>query len=167
MEGGRSDKHYQVHSGMLASTRSCDENSTVCRHSDLRWRDNPNYGLVITGHSAGRRCSLACSCRAELSRRSVYAASFAQKGERRQEIQHPKITTPFVTSLDSGLPPVRPIHAYAYGVPAVASPDCQRTARGLVTSIIHGHDYVPTLSLAWCATSRTFAHALSMESDSE
>ena len=54
VERGRSDKHYQVHSGMLASTRRlCNENSTVMQTLRLALEDNPDYGLVITGHSLG------------------------------------------------------------------------------------------------------------------
>jgi len=57
------------------------------------------------------------------------------------------IDTPFVTSVASGLPPGRPIHAYAYGPPALASPDLARYAQGLITSVVLNKDIVPCLSL--------------------
>jgi len=60
---------------------------------------------------------------------------------------HPEITTSFVTSFASGLPPGRPIHAYAYGPPALASPDLAKYARGLITSVVLNNDVVPCLSL--------------------
>lgn len=72
-------------------------------------------------------------------------------------MHHPKITTPFVTSLSSGLPPGRPIHCYAYGPPCVASPDLVRYCRGLVTSTIHNNDVVPTLSLGTLRDLKTMA----------
>ncbi|SPO20012.1 uncharacterized protein UTRI_00404_B [Ustilago trichophora] len=168
VEGGRSDKHYQVHSGMLASTRRlCNENSTVMQTLRLALEENPDYGLVITGHSLGGGvASLAAvelSCPADLFRQQA----LRRRADTGQYIQHPRIYTPFVTSLDSGLPPGRPIHAYAYGVPAVASPDLSAHCKGLVTSIIHGHDFVPTLSLGMVRDFKNIAHALSEESDSD
>lgn len=168
VEGGRSDKLYQVHSGMLASTRRlCNENSTVMQTLRRALQENPEYGLVITGHSLGGGvASLAAvelSCPAELFRQQALRRS-ADTG---QYVQHPRIYTPFVTSIDSGLPAGRPIHAYAYGVPAVASPDLSAHCKGLVTSIIHGHDFIPTLSLGMVRDFKNIAHALSEESDSD
>ncbi|KAJ1602836.1 hypothetical protein NDA14_001353 [Ustilago hordei] len=168
VEGGRSIKHYQVHSGMLASTRRlCNENSTVMQTLRMALEDRPDYGLVITGHSLGGGvASLAAvelSCPADLFKQQA----LRKRADTGQYVQHPRIYTPFVTSLDSGLPPGRPIHAYAYGVPAVASPDLSAHCKGLVTSIIHGHDFVPTLSLGMVRDFKNIAHALSEESDSD
>jgi hypothetical protein len=67
--------------------------------------------------------------------------------ERTETVSHPEITTAFVTSFTSGLPPGRPIHAYAYGPPALASPDLAKYARGLITSLVLNNDVVPCLSL--------------------
>lgn len=168
VEGGRSDKHYQVHSGMLGSTRRlCSENSTVMQTLRLALEDNPDYGLVITGHSLGggvaSLAAIELSCPADLFRQQV----LRRRADNGQCVKHPQIYTPFVTSLDSGLPPGRPIHAYAYGVPAVASPDLSSHCKGLVTSIIHGHDFIPTLSLGMVRDFKSIAHALSQEGDSD
>ncbi|SJX60388.1 uncharacterized protein SRS1_11702 [Sporisorium reilianum f. sp. reilianum] len=168
VEGGRSDKHYQVHSGMLASTRRlCNENSTVMQTLRHALESNPDYGLVITGHSLGggvaALAAIELSCPADLFRQRV----LRRRADSGHYMQHPRIYTPFVTSIDSGLPPGRPIHAYAYGVPAVASPDLSAHCKGLVTSIIHGHDFVPTLSLGMVRDFKNMAHALSEESDSD
>lgn len=65
--------------------------------------------------------------------------------------------TPFVTSVDSGLPPGRPIKCYAYGPPCVASPDLLRYCRGLVISTIHNNDFVATLSLGTLRDLKTMA----------
>ncbi|CDU23960.1 uncharacterized protein SPSC_02589 [Sporisorium scitamineum] len=168
VEGGRSDKHYQIHSGMLASTRRlCNENSTVMQTIRHALESNPDYGLVITGHSLGggvaALAAIELSCPADLFRQRV----LRRRAESGHYVQHPRIYTPFVTSIDSGLPPGRPIHAYAYGVPAVASPDLAAHCKGLVTSIIHGHDFVPTLSLGMVRDFKNMAHALSEESESD
>ena len=68
-------------------------------------------------------------------------------GTKRALDDFPPISTPFVTSLASGLPPGRPISCYTYGVPCVASPDLVAYCRGLVISTVHNYDIVPTLSL--------------------
>ncbi len=121
----------------------------------LALEDNPDYGLVITGHSLGGGvASLAAvelSCPSDLFRQQA----LRRRADTGQVVQHPRIYTPFVTSLDSGLPPGRPIHAYAYGVPAVSTPDLSSHCKGLVTSIIHGHDFIRRSRSAWSATLRT------------
>lgn len=105
--------------------------------------DNPSYGLVITGHSLGGGVA------------GLLAIAFATRSDsflretkgRETPISHPPITTPFVTSFSSGLPPGRPIHCYTYGIPAVASTDLAEYSKGLISSIIHKDDIVPCLSL--------------------
>ncbi|CDW99792.1 hypothetical protein, partial [Sporisorium scitamineum] len=144
-----------------------NENSTVMQTIRHALESNPDYGLVITGHSLGggvaALAAIELSCPADLFRQRV----LRRRAESGHYVQHPRIYTPFVTSIDSGLPPGRPIHAYAYGVPAVASPDLAAHCKGLVTSIIHGHDFVPTLSLGMVRDFKNMAHALSEESESD
>jgi hypothetical protein len=45
------------------------------------------------------------------------------------------------------LPPGRPIHVYAYGPPSTVSPHLRVATRGLITTVVHGNDIVPYLSL--------------------
>jgi len=56
-------------------------------------------------------------------------------------------STPFVTSDVSPLPSGRPIHAYAYGPPATISAELAAITRGLITSVVHNWDVVPSLSM--------------------
>jgi len=56
-------------------------------------------------------------------------------------------STPFVTSDVSPLPAGRPIHAYTYGTPATVSIALARLTRGLITSVVHNWDVVPSLSM--------------------
>ena len=144
VHGGGPTQSYYVHSGMLASAiRLKDEKSTI--HETLRkaLERHPDYGLVLTGHSLGggvaALLAILWGCPV-----NVFQQQLAQKPS---PIVHPPLTTQFVTSLSSGLPAGRPIHAYAYGVPAIGSADLSKYGQGLVTSLVHGHDLVPSLSL--------------------
>ncbi len=49
----------------------------------------------------------------------------------------------------------------------MASPDLSAHCKGLVTSVIHGHDFIPTLSLGMVRDFKNIAHALSEESESD
>lgn len=64
-----------------------------------------------------------------------------------RRVVHPSISTSFVTSFSSDLPPGRPISCFTYGVPCVASLDLVKYCHGLVVSTVHNYDIVPTLSL--------------------
>ncbi|RKP25728.1 hypothetical protein SYNPS1DRAFT_11374, partial [Syncephalis pseudoplumigaleata] len=120
-------RRYHTHSGMLESARLlADPDSEVARHVAMALRQEPDFGLVLCGHSLGggvaALLALLCSDAWPPSRR-------------------------FVTAASSPLPAGRPIRCFAYGSPCVADTDLRRYAQGLVTTIVHGHDIVPTLSL--------------------
>jgi hypothetical protein len=104
-----------------------------------------DYGLVICGHSLGGGVAAMFAILSSMPSSTFINES--QNPERMENVNHPKITTAFVTSFTSGLPPGRPIHAYAYGPPALASPDLAKYARGLITSLVLNNDVVPCLSL--------------------
>jgi len=112
--------------------------STVHQGLVTALTSNPGYGLVVCGHSLGGGVAAAFAIL-----NSDPSSSFKQENTDHAET----ITTPFVTSVASGLPPGRPIHAYAYGPPAFASPDLARYAEGLITSVVLNKDVVPCLSL--------------------
>ncbi|BGP05603.1 hypothetical protein JCM10049v2_001409 [Rhodotorula toruloides] len=137
---------YFVHSGMYGSATVLQRGTVhdVIRDALKRF---PDYGLVICGHSLGGGVASLLSLL--WSSRSSTFAEHARSIEQHtgHSIAHPPISTPFVTSFSSGLPPGRPISCYTYGVPCVASPDLVAYCRGLVTSTIHNYDIVPTLSL--------------------
>lgn len=144
VEGADPTGDYFVHSGMYESALQLTEQcSTVHQTLVDALNQYPTYGLVLCGHSLGGGVAalLALTC-------SVKAGHFLQQNAARERpISHPGISTPFVTSFSSGLPPGRPIHCYAYGVPAVASIDLARHVEGLITSVVQNSDVVPTLSL--------------------
>jgi hypothetical protein len=133
------EARYYVHKGMYQSAVNLtSRQSTVHQGLVTALSSNPGYGLVVCGHSLGGGVAAAFAIL-----NSTPSSSF-----KRSNVDHAEnISTPFVTSVASGLPPGRPIHAYAYGPPALASPDLARYAEGLITSVVLNKDVVPCLSL--------------------
>ncbi|KAF9344551.1 hypothetical protein BGX26_004247, partial [Mortierella sp. AD094] len=174
-KGERGERHaeprYQVHAGMHASAQLLSlETSTVFKTIKKALDDYPDYGLVLCGHSLGGGVasilSLLWSMKSqefeayveqeegssdddedEQEAASKSKANGARQKQSRSRILYPEITTPFVTSPASGLPAGRPIHCYAYGPPCVMSLPLSKHCEGLVTTIVHQYDIVPTLSL--------------------
>ncbi|KAF9098135.1 hypothetical protein BGX23_006940 [Mortierella sp. AD031] len=173
--GNRRDQpapsRYKVHAGMHASARLLSqETSTVYKTIQKALQDYPDYGLVLCGHSLGGGVAAilsllwAMKCgdfeayvEEEESESSdedgdeeeVTAKTRRGKNPRRSRnrIIYPEITTPFVTSPGSGLPAGRPIHCYAFGPPCVMSLPLSKYCKGLITTVVHQYDLVPTLSL--------------------
>ncbi|KAK2845246.1 hypothetical protein FQN49_005906 [Arthroderma sp. PD_2] len=146
---------YQVHKGMLASARRLLEGGggKVMATIKSALEEFPEYGVIFCGHSLGGGVA------------ALLATLISQP-------QHPDLPGPsFVTSSNQALtgllpatanevthntqqqmgqfslPPGRPVHVYAYGPPAVMNPALRLATRGLITTIVNGHDVVPTLSL--------------------
>ncbi|KAF3490716.1 uncharacterized protein GIQ15_00233 [Arthroderma uncinatum] len=146
---------YQVHKGMLASAKRLLEGGggKVMATIKSALEEFPEYGVIFCGHSLGGGVA------------ALLATLISQP-------QHPDLPGPsFVTSSNQALtgllpatanegthntqqqmgqfslPPGRPVHVYAYGPPAVMSPSLRLATRGLITTIVNGHDVVPTLSL--------------------
>jgi hypothetical protein len=103
----------------------------------------PSYGLVICGHSLGGGVAALLA----IASSQPSSTFLDQNASRANPVKHPRISTQFVTSFNSGLPPGRPIHCYSYGPPAVTSPNLARYTRGLITSVVQNSDIVPCLSL--------------------
>ncbi|KAJ3220088.1 hypothetical protein HDU67_006844 [Dinochytrium kinnereticum] len=123
----------RVHAGMGRSAALKFRRGTeVFCAVERALRENPGFGLVLTGHSLGGGVAAlmamewSCPVDPALARTS---------------------RTPFVTSLSSGLPPGRPIHCYSYGSPCVASYDLSTSTKGLISTLVNGDDIVPTMSL--------------------
>jgi len=54
---------------------------------------------------------------------------------------------PYVTSVDSKLPPNRPLHVYSYGTPSCMQEELGTICRTFVTSIVNHYDIIPRLSI--------------------
>ncbi|KAG0332380.1 hypothetical protein BG004_001290 [Podila humilis] len=157
---------YKVHAGMHASARLLAEaTSTVFKTIKKALEDYPEYGLVLCGHSLGGGVAAILTLLWSIQKKEFEAwveeeecssdeddteSLFVGQGRARKprkRVVYPEITTPFVTSPSSGLPVGRPIHCYAYGPPCVMSLPLSKYCHGLMTTIVHQYDLVPTLSL--------------------
>lgn len=138
-------KSYKVHKGVHASARRLlyggDGRVLVTIKAALE--TNPDYGLVLTGHSLGGAVTALLGVM--LSEPVDGATSFITTDAPHSRL----IAAPGVASSTSHhcLPSGRPIHVYAYGPPATMSPSLRNATRGLITSVVHGQDLVPFLSL--------------------
>jgi hypothetical protein len=139
---------YRTHSGMLESARRlADPKSMVARHTREELERFPDYGLIICGHSLGAGVAALLSllwsepeCDGEID----YLPADTSTKEDIPTMSWPPQRR-FVTK--EPLPPGRPIRCFAYASPCVADKDLYKYAYGLVTTIVHGEDVVPTLSL--------------------
>ncbi|KAF9961273.1 hypothetical protein BGZ70_008329, partial [Mortierella alpina] len=158
---------YKVHAGMHASARLLSlETSTVFKTIKKALDDYPDYGLVLCGHSLGGGVAAILGVLWAMKSQDFVAYLEQEEGSsdededeenarkakstrhaRRRRHLYPDITTPFVTSPGSGLPSGRPIHCYAFGPPCVMSLPLSRYCEGLITTVVHQYDLVPTLSL--------------------
>ncbi|KAF9143768.1 hypothetical protein BGX30_014823 [Mortierella sp. GBA39] len=166
--GQPAPSRYKVHAGMHASARLLSqETSTVYKTIQKALQDYPDYGLVLCGHSLGGGVAAILSLlwsmksadfEAYVEEEEDYSSdegeteATSRRGQSspkqsRNRIIYPEITTPFVTNPGSGLPAGRPIHCYAFGPPCVMSLPLSRYCNGLITTVVHQYDLVPTLSL--------------------
>ena len=118
----------KVHSGMWkqASTHALVGSPLhrVTRHLLTQY---PEYGLILVGHSLGAGMA------------SLVALKWSNLVDSKNGV--------FQTSVASGLPPGRSLHAYLFGPPCVMSIQLSKATRGLITSVVHGFDFVATWSL--------------------
>lgn len=136
-----------VHGGIFGSAASLANSHGRVKSTVIQaLEDNPDYGLVTVGHSLGGGVATCLAMQWSCPR-----AAFEVNGGRNDaSAPSMKLTgesSPYVTSAESGLPAGRPIHCYAYGPPAIADSDFAAAIAGLVTSVVHNHDVVPTLSI--------------------
>lgn len=147
-------KSYKVHKGIHASAKRLlyggDGRVLVTIKAALEM--NPDYGLVLCGHSLGGAVTALLGVM--LSEPIDGGTSFVTSDEPHSRL----LTYPSFSSADATtgqqqvkphvcLPAGRPIHVYAYGPPATMSPSLRTATRGLITSVVHGQDLVPYLSL--------------------
>ncbi|BEI85067.1 hypothetical protein CcaverHIS002_0504680 [Cutaneotrichosporon cavernicola] len=157
VEGGDPDGAYFAHAGMYESAVKLSAKQSRVHQTLLAALEQyPSYGLVLCGHSLGGGVAALLAINSAMPAEKF----MAQNATRERPVRHPRITTKFVTSFSSGLPPGRPIHCYAYGIPAVVSSDLARHSSGLITSIIQNADVVPTLSLGVLRDLRNIAVTL-------
>jgi len=123
-------KTYRVHKGMLNSAllllKTCRAKVLMTLRDALC--EHEGYGLVLCGHSLGGGVA---------SILSILLSTPTTRGG---------FVTANTAFQDVRLPEGRPIHCYAYGSPACVCPKLRIETRGLITSVVHGRDIVPSLS---------------------
>ncbi|KAL2354608.1 hypothetical protein BJ546DRAFT_843706 [Cryomyces antarcticus] len=150
-------RQYQCHKGIYASARRLLEGGggRVMAVIKAALEEFPEYGLVLCGHSLGGGVAAILAILvsepnpspADRERRPfVTASSHAATQRLRLTDSTPPPTRAVPANVR--LPSNRPIHVYTYGSPAVISPSLSRATRGLVTSVVNNHDFVPYFSIA-------------------
>jgi len=130
-------KYYHVHSGIYQSAKIISQpNSVIHNIVRVALNDYPDYGLVLCGHSLG----------------GGVAAMLGLLW------LNPK--KPYVTSVESKLPPNRPLHVYSYGTPSCMQEELAIYCRSFVTSIVNHYDIIPRLSIGILTDLRNCADEL-------
>jgi hypothetical protein len=137
---------YKVHKGVHASARRIlyggDGRVLVTLREALQ--EFPEYGLVMCGHSLGGAVTSILGIM--LSEPNPNGIGFVTSTEPHNRlVADGQVVEGSVT--DVKVPSGRRIHVYAYGSPGVMSRPLSMITRGLITSVVHGHDVVPHLSL--------------------
>ncbi|KAG7113244.1 Sn1-specific diacylglycerol lipase alpha like protein [Verticillium longisporum] len=159
-------KSYQVHKGVHASARRLlyGGDGRVLYTLKEALDEFSDFGLILCGHSLGGAVTALLGTM--LAEPSPTGTGFVTSAEP----HHRLLTYESLATAGSGgttpvcLPSGRPIHVYAYGPPGTMSPALRKATRGLITSIVHGHDLVPYLSLGVLHDFQ--AVALAFQSDS-
>ncbi|OAA35417.1 lipase [Metarhizium rileyi] len=137
---------YRVHKGVHASARRLlfGDDGRVLVTLKEALLEFPDYGLVLCGHSLGGGVTSLLGVM--LSEPNPDGPGFIISAE-----PHSKLLTQGVGAehkfSDVRLPNSRRIHVYAYGPPGIMSPSLRKITRGLITTVVHGNDIVPHLSL--------------------
>ncbi|KAG5926907.1 hypothetical protein E4U42_002817 [Claviceps africana] len=145
---------YRVHKGVHASARRLlfGDDGRVLVTLKEALLEFPEYGLVLCGHSLGGGVTSLLGVMlaepngegpgfvisAEANSKLLTRGPAAGDGDGRHDCDRLS---------DLRLPQGRRIHVYAYGSPGIMSPSLRKITRGLITSVVHGNDIVPHLSL--------------------
>jgi hypothetical protein len=137
---------YKVHKGVHASARRIlfggDGKVLITLQEALKEFDD--YGLVLCGHSLGGGVTALLGLM--LSEPNPRGKGFVTVSVPQYKLKaDDNLDSPAAS--DIRLPPGRPIHVFAYGPPGVMSSSLCKITRGLITTIVHGSDIVPYLSL--------------------
>lgn len=140
-------KGYRVHKGIHASARRLlyGDDGRVLVTLQEALREFPDYGLVLCGHSLGAGVTSLLGIM--LSEPNPCGPGFVTSAEP-YTVRPPPNEALINVRLSKIRPPSgRRIHVYAYGPPGVMSSSLRKITRGLITTVVHGNDLVPHLSL--------------------
>ncbi|RDA94918.1 hypothetical protein CP533_0116 [Ophiocordyceps camponoti-saundersi (nom. inval.)] len=156
-------RRYKVHKGIHASARRLlyGDDGRVLITIREALRVFPDYGLVLCGHSLGGGVTSLLGVM--LAQPNPNGPGFVIAGETPRKTAAAAQGSPNPAPPPSPLEPGRRIHVYAYGSPGVMSAALRRITRGLITSVVHGHDLVPHLSLGLLHDCQALAHAFKQD----
>ncbi|KAJ6784630.1 hypothetical protein PWT90_04486 [Aphanocladium album] len=141
------NRSYKVHKGVHASARRLlyggDGRVLVTLKEALV--EFPDYGLVLCGHSLGGGVTALLGVM--LAEANPHGPGFVTAPEAAFKKMLTDGTAKDSKHSDTFIPAGRRIHVYAYGSPGVMSPKLRKITRGLITTVVHGDDLVPHLSL--------------------
>lgn len=141
------NRAYKVHKGVNASARRLlyggDGRVLVTIKEALV--EFPDYGLVLCGHSLGGGVTALLGVM--LAEANPHGPGFVTAPEAAFKKMLTDGTSKDNKHNDTFIPAGRRIHVYAYGSPGVMSPKLRKITRGLITTVVHGDDLVPHLSL--------------------
>lgn len=151
-------RSYKVHKGMHASARRLlyGGDGRVLLTLKAALVEFSDYGLVLCGHSLG--AGVTALLGVMLAEANPHGPGFVTAPEaalKRMLLADTDGGSSGSGSSNGGsnisdailLPAGRRIHVYAYGAPGVMSAKLRRITRGLITTVVHGDDLVPHLSL--------------------
>lgn len=139
-------KSYKVHKGIHASAQRLlyGGDGRVLYTLKQALEQNPDYGLVLTGHSLGGAVTALLGV---MLSEPTSGTSFITSSEPHTKLLGDGSPSTAGPPRHVCLPSGRPVHVYAYGPPSTMSASLSTATRGLITSIVNGNDMVPYLSL--------------------
>ncbi|OAA53291.1 Lipase, class 3 [Cordyceps fumosorosea ARSEF 2679] len=138
---------YKVHKGVHASARRLlyGDDGRVLVTLKEALVEFPDYGLVLCGHSLGGAVTALLGVM--LAEANPHGPGFVTA----PKAAFKKMLSDGISKEhkynDTFIPAGRRIHVYAYGSPGVMSAKLRKITRGLITTVVHGDDLVPHLSL--------------------
>lgn len=139
-------RSHRVHKGVHASARRIlyggDGRVLVTLQEALK--EFPEYGLVLCGHSLGGAVTALLGVM--LSEPNPNGTGFVTASSAQSKPTSDNTTTASSPG-NYGIPSGRPIHVFAYGPPGAMSSTLSKMTKGLITTVVHGSDIVPSLSL--------------------
>ncbi|KAM5347151.1 hypothetical protein ACJ41O_010156 [Fusarium nematophilum] len=137
---------HKVHKGVHASARRLlyggDRRVLLTLREALL--EFPDYGLVLCGHSLGGAVTALLGVM--LSEPNPTGTGFVTATDAPDRSVGDQKSDGLLP-VHSTLPPRRPVHVYSYGPPSTMSASLRKRTRGLITTVVHGNDIVPYLSL--------------------
>lgn len=155
-------RRYKVHKGIHASARRLlyGDDGRVLYTLKEALLEFPDYGLVLCGHSLGGAVTALLGVM--LSEPNPNGTGFVTPTEPYGRMLTNGAPATGVAN-DIRLPAGRRIHVYAYGPPGSMSTSLCKITRGLITSVVHGSDIVPHLSLGLLHDFQSLALAFKSE----